>query len=285
MQLSFEIFPPKNEAAAATLDAAMNDLAPLPGRFLSITSGAGGGTPGATADQAIAYANRVQAPARPHLTCVQGTRVEIEATVRAHLAAGIDRFVALRGDAPDPDGTYRPLVEGFAFPDELVGALKTWGCRDVAVGAYPEVHPEAASADACLDYLKRKIDAGADRILTQYCFESETLLRWRDKVRAAGVTVPIGVGIMPVGNYPQIKRFSERCGASVPAWLGEAFDGFEPGSEAAHAVAVDVAAGYCQTLIKAGIEHLHMYTLNRSALTLAVVARLEAGPEAVRWAA
>ncbi|MFW5833138.1 MAG: methylenetetrahydrofolate reductase [Pseudomonadota bacterium] len=285
VHLSFEIFPPKNEAAAATLAATLADLAPLRGGFLSITSGAGGGTPGASAEHAAALGRLAAMPPRPHLTCVQGARPTIEAGVRAYLDLGIDRFVALRGDSPAPDGRYHPHDDGFAYPDALVAALKQWGAVDVAVGAYPETHPEAGSGEACLGYLKAKVDAGADRILTQYCFDTETILRWRDRVRAAGIEVPIGVGIMPIGNFPQIKRFSERCGAGVPDWLVARFEGLEPASPEAHGVAVEIAAEQCARLVRAGMDHLHVYTLNRSALTLALVRALEAEPLAIRWAA
>ncbi len=285
VHLSFEIFPPKTDKAAASLHAALADLATLDGRFLSITSGAGGGTPGAGAEHAAELARMAATAARPHLTCVQGSRSGIEAEVRAYLDRGIDQFVALRGDSPAPDGRYAPHADGFAYPDALVAALKGWGARDVAVGAYPEVHPEATDEAACLRYLRAKIDAGADRILTQYCFETDTVLGWRDRVRAAGIDTPIGVGIMPIGNFTQIRRFSERCGAGVPGWLVERLEGLEPGSPAAQEVAVEIAAEQCDRLVRAGMDHLHVYTLNRSALTLALVRRLESGPLAIRWAA
>ncbi|TVQ34900.1 MAG: 5,10-methylenetetrahydrofolate reductase [Geminicoccaceae bacterium] len=285
VHLSFEIFPPKTAAAADVLHAALADLAALQGRFLSITSGAGGGTPGASAEHAISLGALARMPARPHLTCVQGSRGEIEATVTAYLDHGITQFVALRGDSPAPDGRYHPRADGFTFPDALVAALKGWGAADVAVGAYPEVHPEAPDEAACLAYLQAKVDAGADRILTQYCFETDTILRWRDRVVAAGIDVPIGVGIMPIGHFPQIKRFSERCGAGVPDWLARRFAGLEPGSPEAHAVAVEIAAEQCARLVAGGMTHLHVYTLNKSALTLALVRALEAEPLAFRWAA
>ena len=285
VHLSFEIFPPKNAAAAATREAARADLAPLRGDFLSITSGAGGGTAAAGAASALDLARRAGTVARPHLTCVQGTAAAIEAEVAAYQARGIDQFVALRGDLPGLDGRYQPAADSFAYPDRLVAALKGWGAKDVAVGAYPEVHPEAASGDACLSFLRAKIDAGADRILTQYCFETDTLLAWRDRVRAAGIDVPIGVGIMPIGHFDQIRRFSERCGAGVPDWLAARFAGLEPGSPQARAVAVEVAVEQCARLVAAGMDHLHLYTLNRSALSLEVVRGLEAGPLGISWAA
>ena len=217
MELSFEVFPPRNAAAAESLRQTLGELASVRSSFLSITSGAGGGTPGASADEAIGYQTLAQMPARPHLTCVQGSRATIAEQVAAYRAQGIDRFVALRGDTPAPDGRYQPRADGFAYGDTLVAALKAWDAADVAVGAYPEAHPESGGAERCLDFLKRKVDAGADRILTQYCFDTDVILAWRDRVRAAGITIPIGVGIIPVGNFAQIERFSERCGASVPA--------------------------------------------------------------------
>ena len=283
--LSFEIFPPKNDAAATTLAKALDDLRSVPTAFLSVTSGAGGGTPGATADQAVGYGVAIGAPTRPHLTCVQASRDEMRDLVGAYLDHGIDRFVALRGDAPQHMPIYKPRVDGFAYADDLTRELKAWGAVDVAVGAYPEIHPDAADEAACIDVLARKIDAGADRIITQYCFDTDRVLRWVDRVRAAGIDAPIGVGIMPIGNYTQIKRFSERCGAGMPAWLGDALAHLEPGSPEAVGRAADIAAEQCRRLVAEGLDHLHVYTLNRSALTQAVLRRLEAGPEAVRWAA
>ncbi len=283
--LSFEIFPPKNAPAATTLARTLADLAPVPKAFLSITSGAGGGSASATADQAGAYGEAAAAPPRPHLTCVQASRDEMRRLVEAYVAQGINRFVALRGDAPAGMERYVPRPDGFAYADTLTAALKAWGATDVAVGAYPECHPDAADEAACLDVLKRKIDAGADRILTQYCFDTDRLLRWVDAVRAAGIEAPIGIGIMPIGNYAQIKRFSERCGAGMPGWLDDALAHLEPGCDAAFERAADIAATQCRRLIGAGLDHLHVYVLNRSALTLAVLRRLEAGPDAFQWAA
>lgn len=285
VELSFEIFPPRNAAAAESLERALAAMGGLGGSFLSITSGAGGGTPGASAEQAIAYEGLCRMPSRPHLTCVQGSRAEIEAQVRAYQARGIHRFVALRGDSPAPDGRYHPRADGFAFGDTLVAALKDWGAVDVAVGAYPEAHPESGGSEACLDYLKRKIDAGADRILTQYCFDTDTILAWRDRVRAAGIDVPIGVGIIPIGNFAQVRRFSERCGASVPEWVAERLGELEPGTPPAVEAAVDIAVGQGQALIAGGLGHLHLYTLNRSALTAAVVRALDGSRAVVRGAA
>ena len=284
--LSFEIFPPKNETGAETLGRTLAELAPVPAAFLSVTSGASGSAARATAEQALAYGDALGGvPPRPHLTCVQASRAEMEELVGACLDVGIDRFVAIRGDAPPDQPVYTPRPDGFAYADDLTRALKAWGARDVAVGAYPETHPDAADGAHCLDVLKRKIDAGADRILTQYCFETDEVLRWADEVRAADIDLPIGIGVMPVHNYVQIKRFSDRCGAGVPDWLTAALAELEPGSPAAMERAADIAAEQCRRLIRGGLTHLHLYTLNRSALTLAILRRLQAGPEALRWAA
>ncbi len=284
--LSFEIFPPKNETAAETLGRTLAELAQVPAAFLSVTSGASGSAARATAEQALAYGDALGGvPPRPHLTCVQASAAEMEALVGACLDVGIDRFVAIRGDAPPDEPVYTPRSDGFAYADDLTRALKSWGARDVAVGGYPEVHPDAADDGHCLDVLKQKIDAGADRIITQYCFDTDQVLRWADAVRDAGITAPIGIGIMPVHHYGQIKRFSDRCGAGVPAWLTEALADLEPGSPLAIERAADIAAEQCRRLIRADLTHLHVYTLNRSALTLAILRRLEAGPEACRWAA
>jgi len=284
--LSFEIFPPKNDTAADTLAQTLADLAPVPASFLSVTSGASGSAARATAEQALAYGDALGGvPPRPHLTCVQASRREMEDLVGACLDVGIDRFVAIRGDAPPDQPVYTPRADGFAYADELTLALKRWGARDVAVGAYPEVHPDADDGDHCLDVLKRKMEVGADRIITQYCFDTDQVLRWADAVRTAGIDAPIGIGVMPVHNYAQIKRFSDRCGAGVPQWLTDALADLEPGSSEAIDRAADIAAEQCRRLIRGGLTHLHVYTLNRSALTLAILRRLEAGPEACRWAA
>jgi methylenetetrahydrofolate reductase (NADPH) len=284
--LSFEIFPPKNDTAADTLAQTLADLAPVPASFLSVTSGASGSAARATAEQALAYGDALGGvPPRPHLTCVQASRREMEDLVGACLDVGIDRFVAIRGDAPPDQPVYTPRADGFAYADDLTLALKRWGARDVAVGAYPEVHPDADDGEHCLDVLKRKMEVGADRIITQYCFDTDQVLRWADAVRTAGIDAPIGIGVMPVHNYAQIKRFSDRCGAGVPQWLTDALADFEPGSSEAIDRAADIAAEQCRRLIRGGLTHLHVYTLNRSALTLAILRRLEAGPEACRWAA
>lgn len=283
--LSYEIFPPRDDAAEAALDRTLSDLAQIGAAYVSVTSGAGGTEAVGTATCARHVKSRYGLRTRPHVTCVQGSRAEAQALIEAYVAEGVRDFVAIRGDLRNPQGVYRAREDGFAFANTLVPALKSWGATDVAVGAYPESHPDSGGGEADLGYLKAKVDAGADRIITQYCFDTETVLRWRDRVRAAGIDLPIGVGIMPIPNFKQIKRFSERCGAGVPDWLVKSFDGVEPNTPLAHALAAGIAAEQCRRLIDEGFGQLHLYTLNRSALTIAVVRLLEAGPNNIRWAA
>jgi methylenetetrahydrofolate reductase (NADPH) len=209
---------------------------------------------------------------------VGATRDEVDAVARAYWESGIRHIVALRGDPPAGSTTYAPHPGGYAYAADLVSGLRAIGDFDVTVAAYPEVHPTAASPLADLDNLKRKIDAGATRAITQYFFETGTYLRFLDLALAAGITVPIVPGIMPVTNFAQAKKFSAMCGASVPAWLETMFEGLDDDTETRRMVAAHIAAEQVRLLQASGIDEFHFYTLNRPDLTYAIAHLLGARP-------
>ena len=267
--LSFEFFPPKTEALESQLWACVSRLAPLRPRFVSVTYGAGGSTQArthATVARIVAETDLVPAA---HLTCVGATREEVDAVARDYWAAGVRHIVALRGDAPG--GTeYAPHPGGYAYAADLVAGLTRVAPFEVSVGAYPETHPTAHSASHDVDNLKRKLDAGATRAITQYFFEGETYLRFLDQCLAAGITAPIVPGIMPVSNFAQAAKFSAMCGTSVPAWMADLFEGTENDPETRRMVAAVVAAEQVRLLQANGIDEFHFYTLNRPDLVYAI---------------
>ncbi len=264
--ISFEIFPAKTPAAAERLWQSIEKLQALQPRYVSVTCGAGGNP--AEGTQALVGALRERGlPAVPHLTCASSPRRDIEQIAANYRAAGFRHIVALRGDRPK-DGT-RDDPDRYRFASELVTALRRIGAFEISVAAYPEPHPEAPSAAADLDNLKRKIDAGASRAITQYCFDTETILRFRDRMSAAGIEVPLAVGILPVHDFGQVRRFSERCGAGVPSWLCALFADLDEDPAQAALIAACVAAEQARRLIVEGIPQLHFYTLNRADLTIA----------------
>ena len=254
----------------AALWSTVERLAPLGPRFVSVTYGAGG----ATRDRTHATVTRIERDtglrAAAHLTCVAATRAEVDAVARRYWDAGIRHVVALRGDPPKDTGRYRPHPGGYAFAADLVEGLKRVADFEITVAAYPEVHPEARDAAADLDNLKRKLDAGATRAITQYFFEVETYLRYLDRVRAAGIRVPVVPGILPVTNFAQVKRFSAMCGATVPGWMADLFDGLDEDPETRKLVAASIAAEQCRALQANGVDEFHFYTLNRANLTYAI---------------
>ncbi len=270
IQVSFEFFPPKTEAMEPSLWAAIERLAPLAPRFVSVTYGAGGSTRERThATVARIKTETVLEPAA-HLTCVAATKGEVDEVARQYWDAGIRHIVALRGD-PQPGGSgYAPHPGGYAFAAELVAGLARVAPFEISVAAYPETHPEAQSADADLDNLKRKLDAGADRALTQFFFSPETYLRFRDRAAAAGITAPIVPGILPITNFEQTRRFAAACGAQVPAWMEQVFAGLEQHPETRQLVAATLAAEFCCKLYAGGVRDFHFYTLNRPELTKAI---------------
>lgn len=271
----------------AALWSTVERLAPLGPRFVSVTYGAGG----ATRDRTHATVTRIERDtglrAAAHLTCVAATRAEVDAVARRYWDAGIRHVVALRGDPPKDTGRYRPHPDGYAFAADLVDGLKRVADFEISVAAYPEVHPEARDAAADMDNLKRKLDAGATRAITQYFFEVETYLRYLDRVRAAGIDVPVVPGILPVTNFAQVKRFSAMCGATVPAWMADLFEGLDEDPETRKLVAASIAAEQCRALQAAGVDEFHFYTLNRANLTYAIarILGLRPGSGGVRAAA
>jgi len=270
LRVSFEFFPPKTEAMEQRLWSSILELAPLNPRFVSVTYGAGG----STRERTHATVRRVLAdtdltPAA-HLTCVDASRAEVAEVARDYWASGVRHLVALRGDPPSGNSRFKAHPQGYANAAELVAGLKEIADFDISVAGYPEVHPEAISAREEIDYLKRKVDAGANRIITQYFFDSDTFLRWRDRVRAAGIQVPLVPGILPVSNFATVARFSQACGAHVPRWLHRLFDGLDDDPDTRQLVAATVASEQCLDLQAEGVEEFHFYTLNRAQLTKAI---------------
>ena len=270
LAVSFEFFPPRSEEMEATLWASVQRLAPLAPRFVSVTYGAGG----STRERTHATVNRIKTETRltvaAHLTCVGAPRDDVDAVAHDYWNAGVRHLVALRGDPPPDADSYQPHPKGYRDAADLVAGLKRVADFDISVAAYPETHPDATSRRADLDNLKRKIDAGASRAITQYFFDPDVLLRFVDQARAAGITVPIVPGILPVGNFAQVCRFSAGCGATVPEWLAVLFEGLDEDPETRKLVAATVAAEQCRKLQQEGISEFHFYTLNRADLAYAI---------------
>ena len=266
--ISFEFFPPKNAEADQRLWQAIERLAPFRPSYVSVTCGASGNPATGTASLVDALRARAGLRAAAHLTCATAPREAIERIAEDYWDAGVRHIVALRGDSPK-DGARGANGAHYGFAVELVAALRRIADFEISVAAYPEPHPEAASPEADFDNLKRKIDAGADRAITQYCFDTDLVLRLRDRMVAAGIAAPLSVGILPVHNFTQVRRFSERCGAGVPDWLADLFEDLDDDPEQQALVAASVAAEQARRLITEGIEELHFYTLNRAELTIA----------------
>jgi methylenetetrahydrofolate reductase (NADPH) len=277
-KLSFEFFPPKTEKLEEQLWACIRRLEPLAPRFVSVTYGAGGSTQARTHATVARIVKETGLTPAAHLTCVGATREEVDEVARRYWEAGVRHVVALRGDPPAGAAGYEPHPGGYAQAEDLVRGLKRVAEFEISVGAYPETHPAALSADADLDFLKRKLDAGANRAITQYFFEAEVFLRFLDRCAAAGITVPIVPGILPVSNFAQVKRFSEMCGAGVPEWMGRLFEGLEEDPETRRMVAAVVAAEQVRLLQANGVDEFHFYTLNRPDLTYAIAHLLGARP-------
>ncbi|MBO6782333.1 MAG: methylenetetrahydrofolate reductase [NAD(P)H] [Alphaproteobacteria bacterium] len=268
--VSFEFFPPKSPEMEDTLWDTICALAPLAPAFVSVTYGAGGSTRERTHTTVSRIVSEASLTAAAHLTCVDATRAEIDTIARSYWDAGVRHIVALRGDASDPDAGYTPHPDGYAYAVDLVSGLRDVADFEISVAAYPEVHPEAQSAAFDLDNLKRKIDAGATQAITQFFFDNDVFLRFRDRVADAGIEVPLVPGIMPVSNFTSMTRFAAMCGASVPAFLADAFRGLDDTPYERRQVAIELASRQCRELQDAGVSQFHFYTLNRAALTRAV---------------
>jgi methylenetetrahydrofolate reductase (NADPH) len=267
--VSFEFFPPKTDEAEQKLWATIERLAPLAPRFVSVTYGAGGSTRERTHATVVRIRQETRLEPAAHLTCVASSRAEIDAIAERYAEAGIRHIVALRGDPP-PGTAYAPHPEGYAWAADLVAGLKRVADFEISVAAFPEVHPEARSAEADLDNLKRKIDAGASRAITQFFFDPDVYLRFVERVRAAGIHVPIVPGILPVTNFAQVRKFAALCGAEVPDWIAAQFDGLDEDPETRRLVATSIAAEQCRLLQANGVNEFHFYTLNRADLTVAI---------------
>jgi methylenetetrahydrofolate reductase (NADPH) len=268
--VSFEFFPPATEKMEQTLWHSIEKLAPLSPRFVSVTYGAGGSTRERTHATVKRILDETHLTPAAHLTCVGASRNEVDEVVSRYWEAGIRHIVALRGDPPEGHGHFRPHPRGYRCAAELVSGIKAVGDFEVSVAAYPEVHPDALSDQADLDNLKRKIDNGASRAITQFFFEADDYFRFIDKVRGCGITVPVVPGILPVTNFSKLVFFARKCGAKVPHWLSELFDGLDDAPEVRQLVAATVAAELCSRLTDQGINEFHFYTLNRSELTRAI---------------
>ncbi|GAC1339933.1 MAG: methylenetetrahydrofolate reductase [NAD(P)H] [Acetobacteraceae bacterium] len=275
--LSFEFFPPKSEALEAQLWACIRRLEPLSPRFVSVTYGAGGTTQARTHATVARIARETALTPAAHLTCVGAPRGEVDDVARSYWDAGVRHLVALRGDAP-PGQEYEPHPDGYAYAADLVAGLKRIGDFEISVAAYPETHPTALNPDHDLDNLKRKLDAGATRAITQYFFEGDIFLRFLDRALAAGISAPLVPGIMPVSNYAQAAKFSAMCGASVPAWMGPLFAGVEDDAETRRMIAAIIAAEQVRLLQANGVDEFHFYTLNRPDLTYAIAHLLGVRP-------
>jgi methylenetetrahydrofolate reductase (NADPH) len=269
-EISFEFFPPKTEKMEEQLWDSIVTLEPLGPRFVSVTYGAGGSTRERTHNTVARIVKETSIPAAAHLTCVDATRDEIAEIADAYWQAGVRHIVALRGDPPNAGGTFEPNPDGYASAAELVEGLRKQHPFEISVSAYPETHPEALSAAKDIDFLKRKLDAGASRAITQFFFEPETFFRFRDAVAAAGIDPEIVPGIMPVSNFAAIQRMSKMTGTAVPAWMAHLFEGLDDRPAARQLVAATIAAEMCRRLYAGGVRQFHFYTLNRAELSYAI---------------
>jgi methylenetetrahydrofolate reductase (NADPH) len=272
--VSFEFFPPSDEAMAQQLWQSLQRLAPLRPSFVSVTYGADGSTRERTHEFVQRVLKETDLRVAPHLTCVGASCAEVLGVAQTYWDLGVRHLVALRGDAPaanlSVDGRYRPHPEGFAYASDLVGGLRDVGDFEISVAAYPEGHPESGGVDADLENLKRKVDAGAGRAITQFFFETDYFLRYRDRCAAAGIKASIVPGILPITRFPQLLRFAARCGASVPDWLRSRFDGLDDDPDTRRMIAANVAIEQVQRLRQHGVEEFHFYTLNRAELAYAI---------------
>ncbi|WP_308909423.1 methylenetetrahydrofolate reductase [NAD(P)H] [Pseudokordiimonas caeni] len=270
VRISFEFFPPKTEAMERTLWESIKTLEPLDPAFVSVTYGAGGSTRERTHNTVKRILTDTALKPAAHLTCVNATREEVDAVIRDYKEAGVNHIVALRGDPPEGAKKYEAHPGGYANAAELVAGIRAIGDFEISVGAYPEKHPDSPTLAADLDNLKRKIDAGATRAITQFFFDAEQYFRFLDHCQSYGINVPIVPGILPVTNFKSLKGFAGACGASVPAWLGELFEGLDERPQTRALVAATVAGELCRRLYAGGVRDFHFYTLNRAELTFAV---------------
>ncbi|MGF1464330.1 MAG: methylenetetrahydrofolate reductase [NAD(P)H] [Maricaulaceae bacterium] len=284
VRVSFEFFPPKTEAAEAKLWTAIGELEPYAPEFVSVTYGAGGSTRDRTHRTVARLVRETTLKPAAHLTCVGAAKAEVDAVARAYWEAGVRHVVALRGDPPEGIGAaYSPAPGGYFAAAELCAGLKAIADFDISVGCYPEGHPESPNLAFDLDLLKAKIDAGASRAITQFFFDAEVYLRFRDAVEKAGVSIPIIPGVMLQPNFKGLARMAQGCGASVPHWYAEMFDGLEADEDARRFICASAAAELVAKLAEDGVQDFHFYTLNRGDMARALCrilgVRAQAAPE------
>jgi methylenetetrahydrofolate reductase (NADPH) len=270
LAVSFEFFPPKTAKMEETLWSSFDLLHPLHPKFVSVTYGAGGSTRARTHEIVTQVQARSGLPVAAHLTCIGHTKAEIEEIVSSYWDVGVKHIVALRGDPPGNVGKYEPTPGGYEYASDLIDGLKKFRPFEISVAGYPEGHPEALNAQMDLLHLKRKVDAGADRIITQFFMNPEKFLAFRDRAAAAGITVPIVPGILPITNFSKTIEFAEKCGTRIPRWMVTLFDGLDDHPKTRELVAATVASEQCRVLHEEGVRQFHFYTLNRAELALAI---------------
>jgi len=271
IDVSFEFFPPKNEKMEQNLWAAIRRLEPLCPEFVSVTYGAGGSTRERTHNTVERIVNESGLRPAAHLTCVNATKDEVNQVAQEYWDAGVRHIVALRGDPPEgPGKDYKAYPGGYENAADLVAGLKDIAKFEVSVAGYPETHPESKTVSADIENLKAKVDAGADRVITQFCFDNTHFLRFVEQARAAGIWVPIMPGIVPIHSFRQVAGFAVRAGSTVPAWLARRFEGLEEDPSTTHLVAAAVATEQVMGLVDEGIKSFHFYTLNRADLVYAI---------------
>ena len=270
IDVSFEFFPPKTEKMEQNLWESIKTLEPLQPRFVSVTYGAGGSTRERTHATVERILKETRLTPAAHLTCVGATRDEVDAVARDYWELGVRHIVALRGDPPEAGARFASHPGGYENAADLVTGLKRIAPFDISIAAYPEIHPDSGTRRADLDNLKRKVDAGADRAITQFFFSPDCFLRFQDAVADAGMDIEIVPGILPVSNVAQTRRFADSCGASIPDWLNGLFEGLDDLPAARQLIAATVAAELCGQLYAGGVRHFHFYTLNRAELSYAI---------------
>ncbi len=270
VRVSFEFSPPKTPEADAKLWQAIERLAPLRPAFVSVTYGAGGSTRERTHATVKRMVNETDLKPAAHLTCVGASKAEVDGVIQGYWDAGVRHIVAIRGDMPDMEGPYRAHEEGYLTTAELVRGIKAIGDFEVTVSIYPERHPESASFDHDIDLLKAKIDQGATRAIAQFAFETEHYERLLERVRKAGIDIPIIPGIMPTTNFKGVVRMAERCGATIPGWLAAYYEGLDDDLPTRRLIAATVAAEQVHDLERLGFRDFHLYTLNQADLTYAI---------------
>jgi methylenetetrahydrofolate reductase (NADPH) len=278
-EVSFEFFPPKSEKMEEQLWQTFETLAPLGPRFVSVTYGAGGSTRERTHATVARIAAQSSIPAAAHLTCVAASKAEIAEIAQSYWDAGVRHIVALRGDPPELGQPFVPHPEGYASAAELVAGLRDIAPFEISVAAYPEMHPEAASAASDLDNLKRKLDAGGSRAISQFFFSPDVFFRFCDAAAAAGIEAEIVPGILPVSNVAQARKFAAACGATIPDWMDRLFEGLDDHPGARQLIAATIAAEMCRKLYAGGVRHFHFYTLNRAELSYAICHLLGLRPQ------